>query len=304
MPGSSHLHTLQAPVDAKARQHDLWAEYAPGYSEVVVEGNLMPEIREEYVNSLTPLLQGRTVRILDVASASGEPGISLAAALPQSTVIATDLAETYLPLGRARAERNGLADRVTFEAADGENLTQFGDASFDAVTCSLGLMFFPDERKGLAEFYRVLKPGGVLAVAVWASSMPIFAMGMDVATAIFPPPPDAPPPTVNTAMRFGDGVQLCHEIAEAGFKDVEHRQLSVTFTLAGGADDAWWTSLWKTPFPLKPAVMQAKAAGKVDAEEEAKKMLQAKFEEAGYFSEDGGVAGKGNMCNFILARKP
>ena len=39
---------------------------------------------------------------------------------------------------QARAEVAGLAERVSFGAADAEDLRQFGDASFDAVTCSLG----------------------------------------------------------------------------------------------------------------------------------------------------------------------
>lgn len=109
-------------------------------------------------------------QVLDVASASGEPAVSIARALPGAHMISTDLAEAYLALGQARAEHAGLADCVSFQTADGEDLHSFQNASMDAVTCSLGLMFMPRHDRALAEMHRVLKPGGTLAVAVWYST--------------------------------------------------------------------------------------------------------------------------------------
>lgn len=265
----------------------------------------MPQVHEAFVMDLVPRLKDRSkLAILDVAAASGEPALSLAAALPQASFISTDIAEEYLHLGKARAEHAGFADRISFEAADGENLSQFADASFDAVTCSLGLMFFPDESKGLKEFYRVLKPGGVLAVTVWGSSVPLFLMAGQVAIKIMPPAPDAPPPPINTAMRFGDGRGLCDSISHAGFDDVARKELDVTFKLPGGVTGrSWWDVLWKAPFPLKPAVAQAKAAGREDAEDVARKMLEGEFRAAGYIKEDNTVEMTGNVCHYITARK-
>ena len=45
----------------------------------------------------------------------------------------------------------------------------FPDRSFTAVVSQFGLMFFPDRAQALREMWRVLCPGGRLAVAVWAS---------------------------------------------------------------------------------------------------------------------------------------
>ena len=78
-------------------------------------------------------------QILDVASASGEPAASLAAALPFATVHATDLSAKFVQLGAARAKRMGLRN-MCCQVADAEQLEQFGDGSCDAVCCCMGLM--------------------------------------------------------------------------------------------------------------------------------------------------------------------
>ena len=78
-------------------------------------------------------------QVLDVASASGEPAASLAAALPLAMVHATDLTPRFVQLGAARAARLGLPN-MRCQLADGERLEQFADASCDAVCCCMGLM--------------------------------------------------------------------------------------------------------------------------------------------------------------------
>lgn len=56
--------------------------------------------------------------------------------------------------------RNKFAadEQVVFQNADATALP-FADASFDAVICQFGIMFF-DRDKGFREVYRTLKPGG------------------------------------------------------------------------------------------------------------------------------------------------
>jgi SAM-dependent methyltransferase len=67
----------------------------------------------------------------------------------------------------ARQKRGALSN-VTFQQADAQSLP-FGDHAFDAVVCQFGLMFFPDKARAMAEFARVLRPGGLLAFNVWDS---------------------------------------------------------------------------------------------------------------------------------------
>ena len=59
-----------------------------------------------------------------------------------------------------------LHPQIDWRQADAAELP-FDDASFDAVLCQFGLMFFPDQGRAIAEMRRVLKPGGRLVIAVW-----------------------------------------------------------------------------------------------------------------------------------------
>jgi ubiquinone/menaquinone biosynthesis C-methylase UbiE len=95
------------------------------------------------------------MRVLDIAAGTG---IAAEAALkivgPTGHVTAADLSPAMVEKAR---ERFGHARNTSVAVEDGQALS-FPDESFDAVVCSLGLMFFPDALRGLAEFRRVLRP--------------------------------------------------------------------------------------------------------------------------------------------------
>jgi len=102
-------------------------------------------------------------RVLDVATGTGLAA-EAALAMVGSTghVTATDISPQMAE--RARVRLNG-APNATVRVEDGQALS-LRDESFDSVICSLGLMFFPDPARGLAEFRRVLRPGGRAAASV------------------------------------------------------------------------------------------------------------------------------------------
>jgi SAM-dependent methyltransferase len=83
----------------------------------------------------------------------------------ETRIIATDLNNAMLDYA---ITRRGALTNVTFEQADAQTLP-YADATFDAVVCQFGLMFFPGKAAAIAEFARVLRPGGVLAFNVWDS---------------------------------------------------------------------------------------------------------------------------------------
>jgi len=72
---------------------------------------------------------------------------------------AIDLSSAMLDVAADRARRLGLA--VALENVDAQRLP-YADSSFDSVVCTLSLCTIPDERRALAEAYRVLRPGGRL----------------------------------------------------------------------------------------------------------------------------------------------
>ena len=107
------------------------------------------------------------VEILDIASNCGNPAVPLAKALPAARVVATDLSPVAASFIANYAQAEGVAN-VTAQPADAQDLRQFHDGTFAAVTCSYGLMYMPDHLKALKEAYRVLQPGGLFVAAVWA----------------------------------------------------------------------------------------------------------------------------------------
>lgn len=105
--------------------------------------------------------------VLDVASNGGNPAVPLAKALPHAQIVATDLSPVAVSFISDYAQAEGVTN-VTAQPADAQNLEQFHDCTFAAVTCSYGLMFMPDHAQALREAYRVLQPGGLYVATVWA----------------------------------------------------------------------------------------------------------------------------------------
>ena len=132
---------------------------------------------------------------LDIASGTGEPGLSIARLSPKGRVVLTDLAAEMLDVAARRATAQGIANIET-KVCSADDLP-FDDATFDSVSVRFGYMFFPDMAKATAEFARVLKPGGRLCSSVWVKpeENPWTTIAMQaIATeaVVAPPDPDGP----------------------------------------------------------------------------------------------------------------
>ena len=87
-------------------------------------------------------------------------------------VHATNISEGQLELGRERAERDGVADRVRFEFADFQQLP-FEDESFDVYWCQESWLYASDKAAVLAEAIRVVRPGGRLVATDFTAAEPM-----------------------------------------------------------------------------------------------------------------------------------
>jgi ubiquinone/menaquinone biosynthesis C-methylase UbiE len=102
---------------------------------------------------------------LDVASGTGEPGLTIAMRAPRGHVVLTDLVPEMLEIATRRASAQGITN-VETKVCSADELP-FADASFDSISVRFGYMFFPDAARATAEFVRVLKPGGRVCSSVW-----------------------------------------------------------------------------------------------------------------------------------------
>jgi ubiquinone/menaquinone biosynthesis C-methylase UbiE len=103
-------------------------------------------------------------RILDAGCGFGTTAITLARALPESEVVGIDLSEPLLNLAVQAAQDAGLSERVTFEAANVEQIP-YDDGAFQAVVNVQMLHIVEDPVAMLNELERVLAPGGSLFMA-------------------------------------------------------------------------------------------------------------------------------------------
>jgi SAM-dependent methyltransferase len=103
----------------------------------------------------------RERRLLDVACGSGGPALRVAR-VTGCRVHGIDLHEDAVTAARTQAEQAGLAARAAFERCDAGKTLPFPDAAFDALTCVDAINHLPDRPRILAEWARILKPGGRL----------------------------------------------------------------------------------------------------------------------------------------------
>lgn len=99
--------------------------------------------------------------ILDMASGTGDiaQGISQEYEALEPRIIAFDLNEAMLNVGKDKAIDKGIVQGITYIQGDAEALL-FCDESIDMYVCAFGLRNVGNLENALREAYRVLKPGG------------------------------------------------------------------------------------------------------------------------------------------------
>ena len=176
---------------------------------------LVPLIFEPYAADLMNRLSSRSFsRLLEIAAGTGVVTRAMASALPESvSIVASDLNQAMLD----QASSVGTKRPVEWRQADSMQLP-FENATFDAVVCQFGVMFFPAKAKAFSEVRRVLKPGGVFIFNVW-DRIAENEFADTVTTALESLFPQDPPRFMaRTPHGYHDQRAIERDLAEGGFR--------------------------------------------------------------------------------------
>jgi ubiquinone/menaquinone biosynthesis C-methylase UbiE len=176
----------------------------------------VPLIFEPYAADIAERLAAiKPQRILETAAGTGVVTRAVAARLPQAQIVATDLNPPMVEQAKARQD----AGQVEWKTADALALP-FEDASFDAVVCQFGAMFFPDRVKGYKEARRVLKNGGYFIFNVWdkIDENEFANVVSETLAEVFPH--DPPRFMARTPHGYHDNDAIRADLRGAGFTDV------------------------------------------------------------------------------------
>ena len=184
---------------------------------------------------VVPLLEaagaGSGTRVLDVACGPGH--IAAEAAAKGAVPVGLDLAEGMVALARARYVE------IEFQQGDAERLP-FADASFDAVVAGFVVNHLPRPERALAEFVRVVRSGGRVAVTVWDRPERMRLLGVlgeavEGTEGVRDPDLRSGGPDPS---RFADDAELAALLSGAGLADAEVRSIAFEQEVAD-TDELW-----------------------------------------------------------------
>ncbi len=209
-------------TEIREQQKATWNKFSPGWKKW--DDFTMKFLQPMGDAIITELHIKEDDVVLDVASGTGEPGLTIAAMAKKGKVTGTDVADQMLAIARENAESKQLKNYET-KTCDVCELP-FDENMFDKISCRMGFMFFPDMQLASDEMYRVLKTGGKMATSVWAgpennvwvtSIMGVINKNMQMP----PPPPGAPGMFRCAAPGFIKSL-----MERSGFKNINEKLIS------------------------------------------------------------------------------
>ena len=240
-----------ALVQIREQQKQTWDTFSPGWRKW--DAWTMNFLRPMGDQIIKALQIKDNDKVLDVATGTGEPGLSIARLARHGHVTGLDLSEGMLAIARDNAKTQGITNYDTV-AGDVCELP-FPDEHFDAVSCRMGFMFFPDMELAAQQLYRVLKPGGRLATCVWAAPPHnpwITTMMSAVSTHLALP---APKPQAPGMFRCAQPGLLASLLKTAGFQQVREEELQSTVQFDG--PEGYWQNMMEVAAPVVAAMRQA-----------------------------------------------
>ena len=147
--------------EKRSQIEEMFNNIAPEYDKFnyLVSMHLDKIWRRRAILSLKPFAPSK---VLDIATGTGDLAILIDKLLAPESIIGCDISEGMMQVAKKKCEKRGIT-KIKFEKEDCTGLS-YPDASFDAVTSSFGIRNFQHLDKALGEMYRVLRPGGHLAL--------------------------------------------------------------------------------------------------------------------------------------------
>lgn len=163
MPEVEHINPYTGDNRGKGEQvRDMFDAIAPAYDFMnrAMSFGLDRVWLRRLINSVSAV---SPTDIVDLATGTGDVALALARKIPAASITGLDLSEGMLEKARIKAASRPEGQRLTFRQADCLQLP-LPDACADAVTIAYGVRNFADIATGYREMYRILRPGGIVAV--------------------------------------------------------------------------------------------------------------------------------------------
>ncbi len=252
------------------QQHESWNRFAAGWKKWdAVNMQFLQPVGEKIIKHLHLKSDSK---VLDIASGTGEPGLSIAAIASQGKVTALDLSEAMLSIAEEHAAERQLRN---FETQEGDiSSLDFADQSIDAISCRMGFMFFPDIPAALSEMHRVLKDGCWLAASVWDIPQKNFWVTVTMGTIaevmqLEPPPPDAP-----GMFRCAKPGFMHEHLLQAGFRNIKETIVPTGLKLD---PETYWEMITEVGAPIVAALSQADSQTQENIRERVFEKIHAAF---------------------------
>ena len=177
-------------------------------------------------------------RILDVATGTGDVALEIALRTPDSVKITgADFCKEMIDLGVVKVAASPYASRIELKVAPCEDLP-FADDTFDSITIAFGIRNVVDRKLGLAEMWRVLRPGGRMVILEFSTPSSLlfrqlyyfyFRRLLPVVGGLFSRY-NAYKYLPDSVLEFPSQEEFSRMIAETGFRNVKLHEL--TFGIA------------------------------------------------------------------------